>query len=207
MDRPEKDNLEFELSQYLDGELSGRRARKLERRIAEDPALQKELKKYAALEGQLSALGSSPLAGADYDSQRAEVLRMLERRRLLERPRPRPVFFRPVFAAVSGGLAVAAAIIIGIALWPSPVGPVPPAPVHEVQVAVVAPAVPEHGQVQVAMARLDAADYRLPEVAVGVETQETASEAEPPPGTVLVSVSPSPAPRQDEWAFPFPVEF
>ena len=208
MNQPEKDNLEFELSQYLDGELSGRRARKLEKRISQDPALQEELKKYAALEGRLSALGAGSLAGADYDSQRAEVLRVLERRALLERPRHRLIIFRPVFAAVSGGLAAAAAIVIGLAMWLSSPGPVAgPGPIAMPPSASQPPAAAGPAEVQVAMNRMEAGDFHLPEVAAGMEPPDIASEPEPPPGTVLVSVGPSGEPREDDDAFPFPLDF
>jgi len=207
MDQAEKDNLEFELSQYLDGELSGRRARRLERRLAEDPALQEELKKYAALEGHLAGMARKGPEGADYDFQRAEILRMLERKRLLEAPRRRPVVLRPWFMAAGGGLAVAATVIISVLAWMPPHVPVGSSLAPEVSVAVVAPSARQHGQVQVALPRLDAMDYRLSEVAAGTEPQESGAEPEPPPGTVLVSVnSPSPS-RWDAGAFPFPVEF
>jgi anti-sigma factor RsiW len=212
MDQSEKDNLEFELNQYLDGELSGRRARKLERRIRVDPALQEELKKYAALEGRLSALGAGELPGADYDSQRAEVLHALERRALLERPRRRIIIFRPVFAAVSGGLAIAAAIIVGLTLWlssPAPVAAPGPLAVHpsgHPQQPIQAPAAAPT-EILVAMSRMDAVDYHLPEVSAGVEPQEAASEPEPPPGTVLVSAGPPGQPEGEDDAFPFPVGF
>ena len=210
MDRPEKDNLEFELNQYLDGQVGGRRARRLERELQQDPELQGDLKKYAALDGMLSGLARTELAGVNYDSQRAEVVRLLERRRLLDRPQWRPVFLRPIFA-VGGGLAVAAALVVGIVAWmhSHPVG----APVTSPKVfaALVAPKAAPEAQVQVALPRLDERDFRFADApvdsgAVDSGLAEVAVKL-PPPGTVMVSVEPRPL---SEWAsggLPFLMEF
>jgi anti-sigma factor RsiW len=215
MDQGQKDNLEFELSQYFDGELGGRRARRLERRLEQDPALQEELKTYAALDQQLSALAGKDLAGADYDWQRGEVVRMLERKRLLETKRRPLLFFRPMFWTVGGGLAVAAALVVGIVMWMSSAGPsakpliATVAP--EVSVALVMPGVPlgtaGRSEATASLRKLDENDYKLMLPAGDSEGTEIASRAKTPPGTVMVSFSPS---RPSKWRsgnFPFPAEF
>lgn len=198
-----QDNLEFELSQYLDGQLSRGRARRLERRIEQDPALREQLRKYAALEGRLSALGKGTLAGADYDGQREEVVRLLERRRLLEaRPR-RPVFLRPVFLSFSGGLAaVAAALMVGLWLWVFTKHPTA-APVQtEVSVVMHRARAPRNGQAELTVRRLDPRDIHLPSAGL----PEPASLEDMPPGTVMVSVSPAPREQAAMGLFPFSVD-
>ena len=220
-DEDRKDNLEFELSQYFDGSLSGRRARRLERRVEGDPTLQEELKKYAALDQQLAQLAGQELPGADYDWQRTEVVRRLERQRLLE-TRSRPFFFRPVFWTVSSGLAVAAALVVGIVMWMSTAGPSGkppiatggPAAAPVVSVALVMPgdssAKPAPSEARVTLRKLDENDYKLmmpPGDNDGTEIA-TRSRSKPPPGTLMVTVTPSrPAKARPVSSFLFPLEF
>jgi anti-sigma factor RsiW len=197
MNGQEQDNLEFELSQYLDGQLSGRRARQLERRLEQDPALRETLQRYAALDGRLVALGGAGLAGVDYDSQRAEVVRRLERRALLERRPARIIFLRPVFAMAGGGLAVAAAVLIAVLVWRGGQPPVSTPTVSEVSVAVLAPVVPRGGEAQVTLRRLEDREIRLADAEEGPHA---------PPGTVMVSINPPPPDAWGAGAFPFSVE-
>ena len=212
MNQDAKDNLEFELSQYLDGQLSGRRARRLERRLDQEPALREELKKFAALDEQLSQLAQKDVAGLDYDWQRSEVVRMLERKRLLGARSTRTIFFRPVFWGTGGALAVAAAVVIGILAWMPPAGPtgnptVATALTPEVSVALVRPAAPMQGTVQASPRRLDENDYRLPGPPVEDPGMEIATRAKAPPGTVMASFN-QPRPSQyGAGSFLFPAEF
>jgi anti-sigma factor RsiW len=197
MNGQEKDNLEFELSQYLDGQLSGWRTRRLERRLEREPALRAALQKYASLEGHLADLAGRELAGVDYDSQRLEVGRRLERRALLERPRRRPVVLRPWFLSAAGGLAIAAAVVAGaLFLMSTPVGRPAPAGA-EVSAMLVRPPVPQRGEAQVTLRRLEEKEIRLTDSGDGSQL---------PPGTVMVSVSPPPLEEWGVGAFPYPVE-
>ena len=52
---PITEEQEFELVQYLDGQLSPSRAKRLEERLARAPELRQELDRYAGLQEQLSA--------------------------------------------------------------------------------------------------------------------------------------------------------
>lgn len=207
MDRPEKDNLEFELSQYLDGQLSGRRARKVQRELERSPELQEDLKKYAALDGLLTGAARQAVPGVDYDAQRAEVLRLLERRRLLEgRPR-RTIVLRPVFA-LGGGLAVAAALVVAFALRTQQ--PADKAPTHggavEVFAQVVIPAAPGPAVAEVRLPRMDEKDFRFSDAPADPGLTELAGEPLPP-GTVMVLVEPSASPDWAAGEMPFLAEF
>jgi anti-sigma factor RsiW len=226
MSEQERDNLEFELSQYLDGQLSGRRERRLERRLEQDPALREELKKYASLEGGLASLAQRELAGLDYDAQRGEVVRMLERKRLLAAPR-RAVIFRPVFAWGGGALAVAAGLLVGMWAWMSSgTGTVParqPSPATVVSVALVAPSAgAKQERAEVTLRKLSEDDFRLQDVAADTASVDSASadsSAEggatelavggrrPPPGTIMMYVHPSRPPKWGRGSVPFPAEF
>jgi anti-sigma factor RsiW len=210
MNQHERDNLEFELSQYLDGELSGRRARRMERRLEEEPALREDLKKYAALGEQLDALARTDVPGMDYDWQRSEVVRMLERKRLLDaRPR-RTIFFRPVFWGAGGALAVAASVVVGIMAWmSSPAGPAkaPGLPAPEISVALVMPAAAAQSQVQAKLRKLDENDYRLAGPPAEEQGMEIATRMKPPPGTVMVSVNSQHRAKASAGSFLFPAEF
>jgi anti-sigma factor RsiW len=209
MDRPEKDNLEYELSQYLDGQLSGRRARKVQRELERSPELQEDLKKYAALDGLLTGAARQGAPGVNYDAQRAEVLRMLERRRLLEGRQRRPIVLRPVFA-LGGGLALAAALVVGFALrTQQPTDNVPKTGTTvEVFAQIVVPAAPRTAVAEGRLPRMDEKDFRFADAPADPGLAELAGEPLPP-GTVMILVEPSP--REDgDWAAgetPFLAEF
>jgi len=76
------DEIEFEMSQLLDGELSPEREAALRRRLGEDPALAEEYRLYKALDGTLSPPGE-PLDEVDWDFQRESIRGVLEREALL----------------------------------------------------------------------------------------------------------------------------
>ncbi|MCK4601215.1 MAG: hypothetical protein KAU28_02035, partial [Phycisphaerae bacterium] len=99
--------LEFEISQYLDGQLSRRRAAELESRLREDPALQKVFGEYVSLVGHIAQQGPEDVA-IDYADQKAEILRAVERKMLLEGAPARRRLLRPVF----GAMAAAAAVLV-----------------------------------------------------------------------------------------------
>ncbi len=150
MNASHQDDVEFALCEYLDGALSGREARRLQRRLAEDPDLADELKRYAALDEALASVAGAGPDGVDYDLQRAEVIAAIERRALLQPPRRRVL--RPVF----GALAAAAALLIGVMAWVVIVGrQTPPGPGEPVRVTLLSasPAVEGEGEVSVQITR------------------------------------------------------
>ncbi len=76
------DDIEFELSQLLDGELPAEQADALRQRLADDPALAEEYRLYKALDGTLSPAAEA-LEEVDWDFQRESIRGMLEREALL----------------------------------------------------------------------------------------------------------------------------
>jgi anti-sigma factor RsiW len=214
-ERPRKKDIELELSRYADGRLSRRRARKLERRLATDPALREELRRYMALDGHLTAMADGGLAGVDYQAQRMRIVATLERRALLGSARRRPVVLRPVFW---GSLAAAAALVAAVSVWvvtqrsarPTAEpgrGEIVSVTVEEktgptkVETAIVPVAETiEPGEVETVLRRLDLDEIRLSLWPPGEEAPDA-----PPPGTVVVSAGTA-MPAETTGAFPFPVE-
>jgi len=109
----DKDNPEFLLSQYLDGQLSPAEMERLEERLGDDGLLRRELQRYAALGEMLSSLPPSPeLDQIDFDAQRHDIMAQLERKALLvHRPRSR------VFRLTLAGSAIAAMALVAISAW------------------------------------------------------------------------------------------
>ncbi|HUS48232.1 MAG TPA: hypothetical protein VM098_08935 [Phycisphaerae bacterium] len=196
-DSRQDDNLEFELSEYLDGQLSTRRARQLRRRLDREPALREELRRYASLEEHLSAMGEQALGGADYSGQRAAVIERLERKALLDARRRRPVVLRPVFW---GPVAAAAAVVLAAATWLTLyTGNGAGAPS---QVDVVVLAAPQSGPSEAVMVlrRID------PEELVLAGPVRWPDGSAVPAGTVLVSTGPEQTDQLAGMALPFPIE-
>ena len=172
----EGERLEFEISQYLDGQLPRRRALALERRLRTDVALAETFRRYAAMEGRLSALGAAELAGVDYDEQRGQIMAALERKVLLAPP-SRVWRLRPVLGAIAA--AAAAVIAVTVGWWA--LGPGGPQPVVQ---AIILPAGPQPlGEVAMVVRypRLEADELTL---ALDGEVRGASAL---PPGTVAVS--------------------
>lgn len=205
-DKPDYDDVEFQLSQYLDGQLGFWAKRRMERRLAQDPAMREQLAAYAALEQHLSAAARQELAGVDYGSQRSAIASALERRKLLEaRPRRATVVFRPVF--VRPALALAAGLLLAVGLWAWFVRPgtgVRPNSV-EVTVALVAPAgpatAPGSGEAVMVMRRME-----MGELHIAIPDDESGTQ-DCPPGTVMVSAGTIGAGElsKSQLLIPFPI--
>ena len=130
------EDIEFQLSQLLDGRLDDQEAQALREKIAHDPALAEQYRQYQALEGKLGAAGGEEMS-VDWDLQRESIHATLERQSLLADKRD-SVALR-VFRW-SAAIGAAAAVIAGIALtlhvvWPSSGG-------RSIQVVIVPPAAP-----------------------------------------------------------------
>ncbi len=191
------DQLEFELCQYLDGQLGYFARRRMEKRLAEDPHLREELQKYAALDEQLASLGASEIDGLDYSSQREDIMASLERRNLLEHRRSRLLVLRPRF--VGGLVAVAAAVAAAFGVWTmmKPAS-APVSPVSEVTVAVLAPAAPtRESVVEVTCLRMEMTDIRL-------APPENLLSPDLPRGTVMVAAGRTPPQELTQAPIPFP---
>ena len=193
-EQPNFNDVEFRLTQYLDGMLSPREVRALERQLAEDPALRAELHRYAALEERLASMGQELPREMDLGSQRADIMSALERKGLLqERPR-RLVILRPVF--ISSFAAVAAAVIIALSAWtyfhpttvPDSGRKSPGGESQEAMLTLVRPG-PAESQAEMVVQRMDLSEIHLSPP----ENELTMSDT--PPGTAMASVS---LPRGEE---------
>lgn len=193
MKTPEKDETELKLTEYLDGRLCATDAAEFEKRSGTDPALQAELRRYAALQEHLAALGQDAPDGVDYDDQRAQIMAAVERKMLLKGRTGRPRVLRPIFAA-AGGIAAAILIAVSLTLLFRSNGEDPL-------------------RTEIVLTRLlpfaTAADAEKPELRVEYRRMspgELRPETDPqthdplPPGTVLVSIG-----RQDETFSDYPM--
>lgn len=192
----DKDNLEFQLSQYLDGQLSYGEAEAFLARLREHPELQAEMERYTRLDSLLGDLKQDGLPPVNFDLQRQEIMGHLERRVLLQ-PRTGVRYIRVAFA---GAMAAAAALLITAAAMffqPSgrvsvPIADVPvvtvnaiamakPEAVAQVQVTVIGSSAPS-GALQVEYPRLQDTDFRLSPADAG----EGSEISHNPPGTILM---------------------
>lgn len=190
------DQLEFELCQYLDGQLGYFARRRMEKRLAQDPHLREELQKYAALDEQLASLGAGDIDGMDYSGQRQDIMASLERRNLLEHRR-RVIVLRPRFV---GGLVAAAALVaaaFGVWTMMKPVA-APVQAASEVTVAVLAPAAAtSESVVEVTCQRMEMTEIRL-------APPENLLSPDLPRGTVMVAAGRTPPPEVTQAPIPFP---
>jgi|GEM_PF-6070490 len=182
MNEPKRqnDDREFQLCEYLDGQLSHRQRRRIEKQLDQDEPLRDQLRQYAALDGLFGQLADQEVEGFDFARQRAEIVAAAERKALLGRRSHRPIYFRPVFA----GLAAAASLLmlVGAAVLLNRPGTVP-ASVSSLAVSVrIVPAVMNAGGIPVVyMSMSPAAGQELPP-----EPRDIA-KVFAPPGTVAVS--------------------
>ncbi len=168
------------LCDYLDGRLSHRQRRLLEKRLEQDGDLREQLRQYGVLDGMFDQLGESDAEGFDFDQQRSEIVAAAERKVLLGPKRYRPVYLRPVFM----GLAAAASLLLlaGAAFLltrPPVVGMSQSAPAVSVYVLPVANAPIGREVVSVTLSAPSGQAYQPP--------QPTTSNAAVPRGTVVVS--------------------
>lgn len=178
----EKDNIEFIISQYLDGQLSPRRQKEFSQQLEHDPALARELQKYQALDANLKKLDQAKLDQVDYQAQRSIIMERLERKVLLEGSRRRVFVLRPAFV---GTMAAAAAVLLAVGLSWRTIFPVHSQPDSQVIVKVLPPAdksIQGEPVIRMSLPRLSPQ-----EVAVGPRAE---SPDKLPSGTVMVSVMP-----------------
>lgn len=109
----EQDNLEFKVSQYLDGQLSTEAAAELEELLGRDLNLRKELQQYASLNEMLQSLAMpAELEEIDFAAQRQDIMATLERRALV---RAKPRWQLGIF--VRGALAAAAVLVLALSAF------------------------------------------------------------------------------------------
>lgn len=197
----------FLLSEYVSGTLGAAEAKELERRLAGEPDLRAELQRYISLEQELAGLSDDAPADVDYDRQRREIIRTLERRALLHGPVRRPLVFRRVFAPLA---AAAAVLLVASATWfvfrsftrrpvdgqvvvvlLSPGGQAAPGGQVVATLVPIAAAAPDGRVASFEYRKTDFDDIRLTVTDAGTGLPDL------PPGTVMVSTGPPP---EDEAA-------
>jgi len=180
MNEPKRqnDDRELQLCEYLDGQLSHRQRRRIEKELDQDEPLRDQLRQYAALDGLFGQLADQDVEGFDFARQRAEIVAAAERKALLGRRNHRPLYFRPVFA----GLAAAASLLMlaGALVLLNRPGAVP-APAPAVTVSIVPAAIQAGGKSVVYVTMSPPAGQELPPGQTGVVKTFA------PPGTVVVS--------------------
>lgn len=97
------------LMAYADGELGPIEAKRVERAIAEDPALAEEVERHRALRAALNAR-FAPIAEEAVPDRLADMLRS----NVVALPQPRPV--SPVRGWARWGGAIAASLVLGLAI-------------------------------------------------------------------------------------------
>ncbi len=186
MNEPKRQNDERELQElrlceYLDGQLSHRQRRRLEKQLDQDEPLRDQLRQYAALDGLFGQLADQDVEGFDFARQRAEIVAAAERKALLGRRSHRPVYFQPVFA----GLAAAASLLLlaGVSVMllsrPGNVPATPTAPAVSVRILPAAGDI--GGKTVVYMTMSPPAGQESPPRPMAV------AKTFAPPGTVVVS--------------------
>jgi anti-sigma factor RsiW len=110
-----------DVHRYLDGELSPRRARRVYQALKRDQALQQETRQLAELGAVLRESSEAAAAETDFSQLVNRVRRDIAQQHgpgLIERV---GTFFRRFALVLAGG--VAAALIVGLLLWPTAAPP------------------------------------------------------------------------------------
>jgi len=194
----EREDIEFLLSEYLDGQLGGRAKAELERRLDADANLREELRRLGSLEGHLGEMGKQDIEGVDYDAHLEDIISAVTRKALLHAP-PRRRVLRPVFrvAAVAAGLFVAASVA-WLFLRP---GPADGEPMADMRILPAAAAPEGPAEVLVTLRGLEIEEVPLDPRPEGADGEVPDAV---PPGTVFVSVGPPPVePSAAPIMYPF----
>lgn len=187
----DKENPEYLLSQYIDGQLTRDQEENLSDRLATDEELRDQLRLYTSLNARLD-LDSDELDKIDYDGQRAAIVAAVERKILLEGLPRRRRILRPVFGALAAAALVLLVVSAGVLMFRKQTVPVA-GPVISVMMLPETSAADSAGTMSVQMRRLDSA-----ELVAMVEP----ARATIPSGTVVVLIG-SPVERV---ASAFPAE-
>lgn len=198
MKEKQEKNLEFQITQYLDGLLNEDESAQLEAQLETDPALREIFDKYQALQSKLESLGED-LPEIDFDLQRQQIMGQIDSRNSARSVKLTRRIFRPVFALT----AVAAIVLISFGVLmiakinlptaePKSVESIVlrPSPVHFGKVvATVSPASPEittKRMVQILARRMDIKPVKRIEKST--------------PGTVVVSIGSQDFTSEDDAA-------
>lgn len=110
------ETLQFEISQYLDGDLPEPRRVAIERILAEDPEVCRHLDELRRLDSLVA--GALPVPEIDFETISRSVSEQIDRRSVPQRVVPKPA---AIFGTLSlgriVGLALAASMLLAVSLW------------------------------------------------------------------------------------------
>lgn len=109
----DRTDIEFQLTELLDGNLSPERKAALEARLDTDPALRETLRQYASLDRALGGLGLDRPA-VDFARQREEIVAAVEERASSGAGRWQRLVLKP--ALLAGALAATVLLAMSISL-------------------------------------------------------------------------------------------
>jgi anti-sigma factor RsiW len=115
----DSESFEFELSQYLDGDLSADRRAEIERRLQSDPAARAMLEDFAKID--VAARASGPMPEIEWDELASRISRAVRKE---ARP-PALLFSWPIRAGFA--LAAMALLVFGLMEFQAPLAPLAPA--------------------------------------------------------------------------------
>ncbi len=174
-------DIEFLLTEYLDGNLDAAGKAELATRLESDAELRQELRRYTALNEnlQIPPQFDDVLDEIDYDTQRAEIIAAVERKVLLEGLPRRRLLLRPTFRVLAAAATVLLVFAVGAFVFRSTP--------QMLEVAIAPSQVSSGGALEFELVRQDA-----PMMAAAM-----------PAGTIVVSVGGASSARQPTGTFGF----
>jgi len=185
MNDKEQLDLEFQISRYLDGQLSDRQAAELEKRIQSDPNLGRLMDRYAAIASHVSDM-SLDESEFNFAEQKAEIMRSVERKMLLGGARRR-IVLRP-FVRIAAAAAVIL-IVSAVAFWMLQPAPQPD---ETIEVALMRSEPLPTGEIV-----MDIELVLLSWDEIDLASQDEAVSPELPAGTIVVSIGAANRPQTD----------
>ena len=173
-----KKDLEYLLSEHMDGQLDSHGEAELKRLLAQDAGMRELLRQYTTLDEQLQAWGADELEGIDYDAQRSEIMAAVRRR---GQPRVwRRLLLQPTTRLFAAAAVLLITVSLAILIFRRPGLRIGPA---EVVVSLLpeVPAGTGRPELAVRLSRMDVGDLAL-------APPQTTMAGSIPPGTVVVSI-------------------
>lgn len=200
-ERPDTHDVEFLLCQYLDDQLSRRQRQALETRLAEEPELREQLRKYQTLDDHLADLGDETPVGMDFDSMRTDVLAAVERKIIMQGPPKR----RPWIIRLGVGAAAAAAILLAVVsvvfLMPGGGEETSSQPVASSDMLRAEGSGGGEGQASASVREMG-----WEELSLSAEIDETTMDEDVPSGTIILSIGSEQTPEDIHGGMPVMME-
>jgi anti-sigma factor RsiW len=109
-----RDDLEFSISQYLDGTLGARERDALEERLATDGEARAVYAEYESLQGVLTTAAAAPVPGVDWDAFAARVSGAVGREKPPAQSYKIGAWLRPARLAIAASVLVAAGLAFAL---------------------------------------------------------------------------------------------